>query len=192
MTHRNTRPAVPLQLLPADRAKRRKSLAIGMAVLSLVGAGVAAFSPAGSPARELGALLLFLTIPALSYAVFLLIRRRTEPVLPVRRFSPDQPFTAHIEVAVSFLRGAAMPLPADDDTTTLLFAIGSEGFTVRSAPAATHGPDSAVACEFLAPALALPQFCAGTEFSIVHLDRIVGQGRVISRLTETGTAMPAD
>ena len=154
--------------------------------LAAVGAAMRYFASNPSLARDIGTLLLVLWLPAVGNLVaftvrqwHLRVRRRTD-------FDAEQAFSPQLVVRLVPL--GAQELPGAPDQRRCTIAIGSEGFTARTAAplaqllADGRSPGNAprdVPLELLRPALALPRLAAGTPFQLLAGNVAVAHGTVL-------------
>jgi len=159
----------------AESAVRRKRAFVFFSVLAV--AGVLLVSLGGYGYRQLGAAMLLACIVPVGWFIAWFAKGKRR-VLQGPLFDPRQPFTPHALVEL-----VLHDVPKRGECRRI-FAVGPNGFSTRFiVPAAAQARSPLrVQAQFLRPELALQHLPAGTAFSLVEGQRIVGSGEVIEVL----------
>ena len=166
----------------ATPARRRIAMAM-LLVLAALGGVVRALAPDPSITRDIGTLMLVLWLPAIGNLIAYLTKKLPASTPPPTHFSPDAPFSAHLQVRLQRLAlpaDFALSLPAGQ---LAVVQVGRRGFTVRLATPiadwlAGEG-DLTVMLELLRPTAAFEHLDAGVGFHLLIGQQPVAKGEVL-------------
>lgn len=168
---------------------RRKLIVIVLLCVAIAGAVMRLRAAPGSTARDVGTLLMLLWVPIVGNVIAWLIGRLRRPAQPSPSpFDALGAFEPQLQVELT-LRPPGVPaadLPVAAGEHRCAFVLGNEAFSARwwvpEGGSFRRGTVQLLEAEFLAPAVALPRFEAGTGFRMLVGDSFIGDGRVIARL----------
>ncbi|MDM0013309.1 hypothetical protein QTH87_12770 [Variovorax sp. J22P168] len=174
---------------------RRKLIVIILLCVAVAGAVLRYLAAPGSTARDVGTLLMLLWVPIIGNVIAWLIGRLRRPdQLAPSPFDARGAFEPQLQVELT-LRPPGVPaadLPVAAGEHRCAFVVGNEAFSARwwvpEGRSFRRGTVQLLEAEFLAPAVALPRFEAGTDFRMLVGDSFVGDGCVIAHLPRTGQA----
>ena len=170
--------------MPIIATPARRRIAMGvLLVLAASGGVIRALAPDPSISRDVGTLMLVLWLPAIGNLIAYLTTKLPRPAPPPTHFSPDRPFSPHLEVSLQRLAvpaDFARSIAADQLATVL---VGRRGFTVRFATSVAHwlagNGDSNEKVELLRPSAALAHLRAGTDFYLLVGQQPVAKGQIL-------------
>jgi hypothetical protein len=167
-------------------SSRRQVVMASLLALAVVGAAMRHFASNPSLARDIGTLLLVLWLPAVGNLVAFAVRQWHLRARRRTQFDAAQAFSPQLVARVTPL--AAPGLTGGPDPRRCTIAIGSEGFTARTAAPlaqllADIGLPRDLPLELLRPAVALPRLAAGTPFQLLAGNVAVANGTVLRHST---------